>query len=102
MSAIRRSNADRSLGMLFRFGGEFELNSLFFLTAENLHFSLMKVCFRHSPGKFSGGLKDHSFGPENIFGRKHTSGNRPLIVIFLLAYIHFGIFYCSNMLVINE
>ena len=49
----------------------------------------MKVCFSPSPDKFSGGVKDRSFGPESIFLRKHTSKNRPLIVNFSLLYILF-------------
>ena len=86
-------STDRSSGRFFRFGGKFELNPPFPPTAENLHFSLMKVCFRPSPGKFSGGVKDRSFGPESFFLRKHTLKNRPLIVNFSLPYIHFVIFY---------
>lgn len=35
----------------------------------------MKVWFRPSPGKFSGGVKDRSFGLESIFWRKHTLKN---------------------------
>ena len=81
-----RFSADRSSGRFFRFGGKFELKPPFPPTAENLHFSLMKVCFRPSPGKFSGGVKDRSFGLESIFRRKHTPENRPLIVIFSVKH----------------